>query len=405
MRSPTTTHLFAGGGGDLRGFKEAGFSPVTAANHDPSAVATIRANFDGVRALRRNIHTLDFRTIPRTSVAVGSPICKEATPAGGNPAPKRQDDLDDAAKDDGQEKDEWPLTRLTAWDLVRADEVHDFDIVCGENVPGFLTGWRLANAWLRTWDDLGKNVQIASINAAHIGGPGNPVAQQVRDRIVFVFSKKGLPLPDLRVRPDCLCTECGPVQGIQKWGRRFDKPGVRKVGAYGQQYLYVCPHRSCGHRVVTPVTDPVSSVVDWTLPGQRIGDGKPNRKKFTPYPPSTLALVEAALRRFPQVRHLAEPDASQHLIVHIGRDTLPRLTSEPLTTVACKPHHALVRPAARLEDCTLRMLRPSETAQVQRFPVTHSLSGTVEQQYIQIGNAVPVNVAHWLGKRLLPSLS
>lgn len=51
------------------------------------------------------------------------------------------------------------------------------------------------------------------------------------------------------------------------------------------------------------------------------------------------------------------------------------------------------------------MLSPSETAAVQRFPATHSMSGTVAQRYTQAGNAVPVNVAHWLAKRLLPSLA
>ncbi|MEV6781952.1 DNA cytosine methyltransferase [Streptomyces sp. NPDC051098] len=297
------------------------------------------------------------------------------------------------------------LTRLTAWDLVRADEVHDYDIVCGENVPGFLTRWRLADAWLRTWADLGKNVQIVSANAAHIGGPGNAAGPQERDRILFVFTRKGLPLPDLRVRPESLCIACGPVQGIERWSRKFDRRGVRKVGFYGRQYVYVCPHRACGHREVTPVTAPVSSVIDWSVPGQRIGDGKPNRKQFTPYPASTRALVREALDRFPQVRNLSDPGHGEHLIVHIGRDSRPRLTSQPLTTIACKPHHALVRPAARVDDCTLRMLSPSETAAVQRFPATHTMSGTVAQQYTQAGNAVPVNVAHWLAQRLLPSLA
>ncbi|MEV6781951.1 hypothetical protein [Streptomyces sp. NPDC051098] len=59
-----------------------------------------------MRALRRNIHTLDFRTLPRTRVAVGSPICKESSPAGGNATPRRQLDWDDVAGDDGQD-DEW----------------------------------------------------------------------------------------------------------------------------------------------------------------------------------------------------------------------------------------------------------------------------------------------------------
>jgi len=41
---------------------------------------------------------------------------------------------------------------------------------------------------------------------------------------------------------------------------------------------------------------------------------------------------------------------------------------------------------------------------VQRFPATYAITGT-QEQYIQIGNAVPVNAAHWLAERLLPSLA
>jgi DNA (cytosine-5)-methyltransferase 1 len=216
--------------------------------------------------------------------------------------------------------------------------------------------------------------------------------------------RKGIKPPDLRVRPECICAECGPGIGIQHW-RPGRKARAREIGRYGVQYDFVCPNRACGHRVVTPVTDAVSGVIDWDLPAQRIGDGKPNRKTSTPYPESTLAVVQEALDRYPQVRHLTEPDHSQHLIVHIGRDSAPRLTADTLTAVACKPHHALIRPAARVEDCTLRMLRPYETARVQRFPKTYTLTGTVKEQYIQVGNAVPVNAAHWLGERLLPSLA
>jgi DNA (cytosine-5)-methyltransferase 1 len=99
----------------------------------------------------------------------------------------------------------------------------------------FATRWNLLDAWLNLSDALGYNTQITSVNAAHLCGPDNQVAPQHRHRILFTFTKKGLPLPDLRIRPACRRPECGPVQGIQVWGKRFDKPGVRKVGTYNQR--------------------------------------------------------------------------------------------------------------------------------------------------------------------------
>ncbi|MCD9904276.1 DNA cytosine methyltransferase [Streptomyces sp. MT29] len=81
------------------------------------------------------------------------------------------------------------------------------------------------------------------------------------------------------------------------------------------------------------------------------------------------------------------------------------MVQQPLSTVACTPHHALVRTAPRVDDCRIRMLHPGETAQIQRFPKTYGRSGTVKEQYIQVGNAVPVNVAHWAAQRLMPSLA
>lgn len=229
----------------------------------------------------------------------------------------------------------------------------------------FATRWPLFGWWLKGWDELGYVPHVVSANAAHLGGGPDsktPRARQSRDRLLGVMVRKGITPPDLRVRPECICAECGPVLGIQHWRNPRGRKNPRKIGRCGVQYDFVCPNRSCGHRIVTPVTDPVAGVIDWDRTGQRIGDGKPKRKKFTPYPDSTLALIQAALDRHPHLQHLDDPGPGQHLIVHIGRDTAPRTTAAPLTTVACTPHHALIRPAARVEDRTLRMLQPSETA-------------------------------------------
>jgi len=229
MSRPTSTHLFCGGCGDLLAFQEAGFDPVFGANHEPTAIATLRTNFPGVRRLRCDINNLDFRRIPRSQVLAGSPICKEASPAGGNATPKQRPELEDAAGDDDQAPPpQWSRTRATAWDLIRAAEIHDYDVVCGENVVDFATRWNPFNAWLNVWDALGYNPQIASVNTAHLSGPDNEAAPQHRQRILFVFTKKGLPLPDLQVRPDSWCPECGPVQGSRSGASGSTSPGYAR---------------------------------------------------------------------------------------------------------------------------------------------------------------------------------
>lgn len=393
MTGPTSTHLFSGGCGDVRGFADAGFTPTLAANHDESAVQTLRDNFPGVRGLRCNINNLDFRSVPRTDILVGSPICTEISPAGRNATPKRPAALGD---DDGAAADpEFSRTRATAWDLIRADEVNDFDMICGENVPDFFTRWRLFEAWVGVWTALGKTVQLASVNAAHISGVGNPGAPQLRNRIVFCISKKGLPAPDLRVRPDCICLNCGPVQGVQRWAPRFDRTGVRKVGSYGKQYHYVCPTPRC-HLRVEPVVQSIREFVNVTPRGTRVADGRADRKVYTPYVPETRRKIQIGLDRFG-----AEP-----FIVILRRHCTVQSLDEPVSTITAEGnHHMLVHPGATVDECRVHMLDINTRAAAQRFAAGHRFAGVDTAQIRQIGNAVPVNVAHWLGERALASLT
>jgi len=73
----------------------------------------------------------------------------------------------------------WSRTRATAWDLIRAHEVHDYDLVCGENIPDFATRWVPFEAWLNVWKAMRMVPHVVSFNAAHISGPSNESA--VRD--------------------------------------------------------------------------------------------------------------------------------------------------------------------------------------------------------------------------------
>lgn len=412
---PTTTHLFCGAGGDVRGFERAGYEPVALANHDPVSIATVTRRFPKADARCVDLDHYNMASLPRTQILVGSPICTEIAQAGGNTAPKAQMSL--IEEEGSASMSTWERTRLTAWDLIRAAEAHRYDMVLGENVPEFATRWILFDTWLRAWDVLGYNATYACVNAAHIAAAGSQPVPQLRNRLLFAFTRKGLKQPDLRPRPDCLCKECGPVLGVQRW--RNPNPRARKIGKYGEQYDYVCPNRRCGHLFVEPVVWPVEPIIDWDLPGRRIGDGKPY-KKFTPYAEKTLRKVAIGLERFKDepflallrknltVQSLDMPiptvtAGGKHfaLIVHIGRKTAPRTTNQPLSTVATHPHHALVGPNLSVEDSTIRMLAPAETKLAQGFDHDYYLHGNVTEQQLQVGNAVPVTVAEWFGQRAL----
>lgn len=422
------TDLFSGLGGSSRGLIEAGLRLRLAMNHERVQVDAHRANHPDAEHLCEDINAYDKRSLPKTRVLWASPICTEISPAGGRKRTYGQTYL---LGPDGEQVrvDEYgnPIqpgferTRATALDIIAAAEVHRYDAILCENVIEFFTDWELFDWWLGGFKILGYNHQIVCASSAHLGDDDNELAPQHRNRGYVVFTREGIPLPDLEVRPRAVCPECGPVQARQVWRN----PRRRRIGSWGVQYDYRCPNRQCGHLILDPTVRPIGDVIDWSVPGTRIGDGRPDRKKFTPYAASTRERVAAGLAKYGHEPHVAMlrqnstavattgpvPTVSakgRHhaLIVPNGRKGAVRTTAEPLTTVACKPHHSLVRPAPEVDDCTLRMLSPRELARAQRFPADYILpDASQEKQILGIGNAVSVNAARWLGERVKAVLS
>ncbi|MFB7657908.1 MULTISPECIES: DNA cytosine methyltransferase [unclassified Streptomyces] len=415
------TDLFCGLGGSTRGLIEAGLRLRLAMNHDRVQVAAHRANHPDAEHLTEDINAFDKRSLPRTRVLWGSPICTEISPAGGRKRTRGQIALLDQGGNpiEGEGQPEFQRTRATALDIIAATEVHRYDVVLCENVPEFFLDWELFDWWIGGFRILGYNHQIVCASSAHLGDDDNELAPQHRNRGYVVFTREGIPLPDLEVRPAAVCPTCGPVRARQVWRN----PRRRKMGSWGVQYDYRCPTPSCG-LILDPTVRPVSDVIDWSAPGTRIGDGRPDRKKFTPYADSTRTRVAAGLAKFGHEPHVTmlrrnttavaiggpvpavSAQGKHHaLIVPNGRRGAVRTTAEPLTTVACKPHHSLVRPAPEVDDCTLRMLSPRELARAQRFPADYILpDSTQEAQILGVGNAVSVNAARWLGERILAVL-
>lgn len=75
--------------------------------------------------------------------------------------------------------------------------------------------------------------------------------------------------------------------------------------------------------------------------------------------------------------------------------------NEPAPTLLTSPHQKSTNLGHPLED---RPLSIEEYLIIQGFPINYKFSGTINDQYTQIGNAVPVKLAYNLGKAIFEIL-
>ncbi|HEY1668596.1 MAG TPA: DNA cytosine methyltransferase [Trebonia sp.] len=293
--SLTYTDVFCGAGGSSIGLTEAGLELKLAANHWERAIETHSANFRDAEHLCADVSNYDMRRLPRTDILWASPICTEISPAGGRArrAPGQLDLLEESGH---VPKAGLERTRATFHDVIRATEVHRYKAVIIENVTE-AADWELFDWWLGGMILLGYNHQFVSVSSAHVGGDGNPHAPQWRDRLYIVFTRKGIALPDVSPRPLAWCFKCeAVVESFQAW----KKPGARKIGKYGQQYVYCCSNTACGHSAAEPLVLPAASAIDWSDLGTRIGDRPKTKAKPEGLAPATIRRVRAGLTMFAQ---------------------------------------------------------------------------------------------------------
>lgn len=117
------------------------------------------------------------------------------------------------------------------------------------------------------------------------------------------------------------------------------------------------------------------------------------------------------------MEHVPEGGNWRNLPEHVMREFLPngpygggsctsvarRLTwDQPSPTLLCKPVSKL---AGRCHPSETRPLNIREYARIQSFPDDWAFAGPVSAQYRQIGNAVPVALAHHLGRAAIAMLT
>lgn len=213
------------------------------------------------------------------------------------------------------------------WDVPRFAEYHDYRAIVVENVVE-VAKWTMFPAWLLAMECLGYRHRIVWLNSMHFPVQVAPRAPQSRDRVYVVFWKAGQPAPELDLRPAAHCPACGvDVAAVQCWKR----PDRVPWGRYRTQYLYRCPNTACRHAVVEPHTLPASSVIDWAVRGQRIGD------RAEPLAANTLDRIRVGLARY-AAAPLLVPDEGR-----AGKHARP--ADMPLRTQTTRNETALLVPA------------------------------------------------------------
>ncbi|NEE12072.1 DNA cytosine methyltransferase [Streptomyces sp. SID7499] len=384
--SLTFTDLFCGAGGSSTGLVAAGLELRLAANHWKRAVETHAANHREADHLCADINNYDMRRLPRTDILWASPICTEISPAGGRRRTHGQLALE--LEEYGRVEDAgWERTRATAYDVIRATEVHRYKAVLCENVLEFAVDWELFDWWRKGMEMLGYRSQIVSVSSAHVGGADNLPAPQWRDRIYIVFTRTDIPAPDLAPRPPAWCSGCGEdVFAVQTWRNG------RRVGKYKQQYDYRCPNTACRHQVVEPYVRPAASIIDWTNLGVRIGDRPAHGLR--PLAANTVKRIRAGLSLLGTERMVLTVNHGGHdgravpadnaplaartvkigdaVLVPAGGtwNTQPTHTAEPMRTRLANPKgfEALLTPP-QADDSFIVTLRRNATARPVSTPV------------------------------------
>jgi DNA (cytosine-5)-methyltransferase 1 len=328
----TVMDWFCGAGGSSQGMHSLpGVRMERAANHWERAIESHAANFPTVDHYRGDIREAPVDKWPVTDIFWASPECPQWSNARGKKrdfdASLQGDLFDGFGPSEEVERSRALMEEVPMYlrgvqergGLVKAGVV--------ENVVD-VRAWDQWDRWLGELHKLGYKTRVIALNSMHADPRTVHKAPQSRDRLYVAYWHESLartPDWDKWLRPRAWCPGCDQwVQAVQ----RFKDPG-RDMGRYRQQYVYRCPNTTCRSQIVEPETLPAAVAIDWSLPGQRIGD------RAKPLAEKTLARIQAGLKKF-----------AQPLVVPAGgtwrTDATPAV--EPMPTRTTRENDALAIP-------------------------------------------------------------
>ncbi|MCX5336931.1 DNA cytosine methyltransferase [Streptomyces sp. NBC_00140] len=438
----TVMDWFCGAGGSSQGVHAVpGVRVTRAANHWLRAIESHAANFPDTDHYQGDIRKAPVWDWPVTDIFWASPECTNWSVAKG----KRRD------FDTAMQGDLFSLLEETEEEPTAEEESR----ALMEEVPLYLRGvqergglvkagvvenvvdvrqWSEWDRWIGEIRKLGYETKVIALNAMHALPRTVHQAPQSRDRLFVAYWHRSLGrTPDWNkwLRPRAWCASCEQHVDAMQVFKRHD----RDMGRYRQQYVYRCPKAACRYAIVEPEALPAATCIDWSIPGQRIGD------RTRPLADKTLARIQAGITRFArpldgrrlQIPPLMVPvegrdgkEANSALaplrtqtarnetglawlpfIAELrGGGSVARPVTEALATVtASGNHHGLVTPDPRIaivegdidiHDVLFRMLDPHEIGRAMAFADDYIVLGSKRERVRQYGNGVPPGMAEVL---------
>ena len=348
---PTVLDLFCGAGGLSLGFKEAGFTTVLAADHNPAALQTYSKNFG------HDAHDCDLSDykieFPKADVIVGGPPCQGFSSAGMRRNGDRRNNLVSS------------FARTVARMQPKA--------FLFENVEGFLTaesGDRVIDL-LEPLLAVGYRIHLRKINAANYGVP------QHRKRVIAV--------------------------GGLHWEPTFPRPSHTAFGAPGA--LLASAH--------LPLTATIASAIESLPSASSEPPGCPQGHWFRPLTGADMERAQAmkagmTMRDLPE--DLRHPSYRRRAFRRVMDGTpTERRGGAPAGLRRLRPDEPskAITGGARnefLHPTESRPLTIRECARLQTFPDDFVFCGTPSEQDQLIGNAVPPALAFAIASGLKEDL-
>lgn len=287
---------FCGAGGSTQGAASVpGVEPVHAANHWAQAIETHAVNFPDVDHWKGDIRDVDVSKLPYAEIFWASPECTNWSQAKGRPQDYAVTDVALPGMEDPAPAEEVERSRALMEEVplyLRAMALRGRPVLAGvvENVVD-IRNWTDWGRWRAEVEAVGYKTRLIALNSMHAQATRTPRAPQSRDRLYLAYWHVSLgrdPDWDRWLRPSAWCPNCEEqVAAVQAWKR----PGA-DMGRYRKQYVYRCPRTTCRGQQVEPSFLPAAAAIDWTLPGERIGD------RARPLAEKTLARIEAGIRKY-----------------------------------------------------------------------------------------------------------